>query len=139
MTTTTKFQVQPWKIFLSVFQPRQAQGHVAKPPVKPLATTPTSEVSNMSSKGASSSCSPNIECHRCKGMGHIMKNSWSHHAFIATNNGGYVSASDCEDNLALTANYVADSENEEVAIDPMTAAVGYKFILVQCVLSTTTL
>jgi hypothetical protein len=38
--------------------------------------------------------------------------------------------------LALAANHVADSESEEEAIDPMTAAAGYKSILVQRVLST---
>jgi hypothetical protein len=38
--------------------------------------------------------------------------------------------------LALVANHVADSESEEDAIDPMTAAAGYKSNLVQRVLST---
>jgi hypothetical protein len=69
-------------------------------------------------------------------MGHVMKDCLSHRAFIATNDGGYVSASDVEDDLALAANHVADSESEEEAIDPMTAAAGYKSILVQRVLST---
>jgi hypothetical protein len=60
-----------------------------------------------------------------------MKDCSSHCAFIATNDGGYVSASDVEDDLALAANHVADSESEEEAIDPMTVAVGYKSVLVQ--------
>jgi hypothetical protein len=115
--------------------------------VTPPTTTPTSEVSNVSSVqsqpqkkvvsiGASSSRSTNIVCHRCKGMGHVMKDCPSRHAFIATNDGGYVSASDVEDNLALAANHVADSESEEEAIDPMIIAAGYKSVLVQRVLST---
>jgi hypothetical protein len=74
-------------------------------------------------------------CHRCKGMGHIMKDCPSRSAFIATNDGGYVSASDFEDDLSLAANHVVDLERKE-AIDPMTAAVGYKSILMQRVLST---
>jgi hypothetical protein len=45
-------------------------------------------------------------------MGHIMKDCPSRRVFIATNNGGYVSASDVEDDLALAANHVADSESE---------------------------
>jgi hypothetical protein len=53
-----------------------------------------------------------------------MKNCPSHRAFIATNDGGYVSASDVEDDLALAGNHVADSESEEETIDPMTAAAG---------------
>jgi hypothetical protein len=64
-------------------------------------------------------------------MGDVMKDCPSRHAFIATNDGGYVSASDVEDDLALVANHVADSESEEEAIDPTTIAAGYKSILVQ--------
>jgi hypothetical protein len=81
--------------------------------------------------GASSSRYTNIVCHRYKGMGHIMNDCPSHHAFIATNDGGYVSASDVEDDLALAINHVADLESEEEAIDPMTTTAGYKSILVQ--------
>jgi hypothetical protein len=65
-----------------------------------------------------------------------MKDCPSRRAFIATNYGGYVSASDVEDDLTLAANHVADSESKEEAIDPMTAAAGYKSLLVQRVLST---
>jgi hypothetical protein len=57
-----------------------------------------------------------------------MKDCASHRAFIATNDGGYVSASDVEDDLALLANHVVDSESKEEANDPMTAVVGYKSI-----------
>jgi hypothetical protein len=46
-------------------------------------------------------------------MGHIMKDCPSHRAFIAMNDGGYVSASDIEDDLALATNHVAYSESEE--------------------------
>jgi hypothetical protein len=69
-------------------------------------------------------------------MGHIMKDCPSCCAFIATNDGGYVSASDVADDLALAANHIADSDSEGEAIDPMTAAAGYKSIIVQRVLST---
>ena len=61
----------------------------------------------------SSSRSANIVCHRCKGMGHIMKDCSSTRAFIAAPDGnGYVSASDVEDDLVLTANIVANSERK---------------------------
>jgi hypothetical protein len=88
------------------------------------------------STGTSSSRSTNIVCHRCKGMGDVMKDCPSRRAFIATNDGGYVNASDVEDDLALAANYVADLESEAEATDPIIATVGYKSILVQRVLST---
>jgi hypothetical protein len=48
----------------------------------------------------------------------------------------YVSATDVEDDLALAANHIADSDSEGEAIDPMTAAMGYKSIFSQRVLST---
>ena len=66
-----------------------------------------------------------------------MKDCPSRCAFIATEDGGYVSASDVEDDLALAANHAADSEDSEgEAIDSMTATAGHKSILVQRTLST---
>jgi hypothetical protein len=61
-------------------------------------------------------------------MGHAMGNCPSRCAFIDTNDGRYVSATDVEDDLALAANHVADLDSEGEAIDPMTAAGGYKSI-----------
>jgi hypothetical protein len=69
-------------------------------------------------------------------MGHVMKDCPSHRAFIATNDGGYVSASDSENDLVPIANHVADLDSEGEAIDPMTIGVDYKSILVRHVLST---
>jgi hypothetical protein len=114
-------------------------------PTPAPATAPASEVSKLSNvqsqtlkknvvQGSSSS---NIVCHRCKGMGHVMKDCPSHHAFIAAPDGnGYVSASDVEDDLALAANIVADLEDDESeAIDSLAASVGFPSLLVQRVLS----
>jgi hypothetical protein len=54
-----------------------------------------------------------------------------------TEDGGYVNASDVEDDLAIAANHAAGSEDSEgEAIDSMTATAGYKSILVQRTLST---
>jgi len=52
-------------------------------------------------------------------MGHVMKDCPSCRAFIVTEYGGYVSASDVEDDLALAANHVVDSEIEEEVIDSL--------------------
>ena len=65
-----------------------------------------------------------------------MKDCPSRHTFIATDDGGYISASDVEDDLALVANHVTDSEIEEETIDATTATAGYKSILVHHILST---
>jgi hypothetical protein len=66
-----------------------------------------------------------------------MKDCLSHRANIATNDGGYISASDVEDDLALATNLVANSkEDEGEALDPLVATAGHKNIAVQRVLST---
>lgn len=131
-------------------EPEKPKVPVAKPPATPPTPAPSSEVSTLSnvqsqqpkkgvSPGASSSSSTNIVCHRCKGMGHVMKDCPSRRAFIATAD-GYVSASDVEDDLALAANLVADSDEEKEemeleAIDSVVATAGYPSLLVQRVLS----
>jgi hypothetical protein len=133
------FRSNPGRSFLQRSDLDKPKAPVAKLPATPPATTPTFEVSNVSSMqsqpqkkvvstGASSSRSTNIVCQICKGSRHVMKDCASHRAFIATNDGGYVSASDVEDDLALLANHVVDSESKEEANDPMTAVVGYKSI-----------
>ena len=68
-----------------------------------------------------------------------MKDYPNHRAFIATEN-IYVSASDVEDDLALTTNIVVDStegdqDMETIAIDYVATSAGYPSLLVQRVLS----
>ncbi|WVZ81234.1 LOW QUALITY PROTEIN: hypothetical protein U9M48_028633 [Paspalum notatum var. saurae] len=43
--------------------------------------------------------SANIVCHRCKGMGHVMRECPSKRAYIATDNGGYISTSEAEEDV----------------------------------------
>jgi hypothetical protein len=53
----------------------------------------------------SSTCrSSNIKCHRCQGLGHIQRDCPSKRTYIATGDGGYVSASDVEDEDTVGAN-----------------------------------
>ena len=122
---------------------------IAKPPATPPAPAPASEVSNVSTvraqqhkkhatleRGSSSRSSTNIVCHRCKGMGHVMKDCPSTRAFIAAPDGnGYIIASDVEDELVLAANFVADSEDEGEAIDSAAATKDLPSLLVQRVLT----
>nr|XP_034605584.1 uncharacterized protein LOC117865481 isoform X2 [Setaria viridis] len=122
---------------------------VVQPLATPSATTYAFKVSNLSpvqsqpqmkamAPGASSNSSNKIVCHRCKGIGHVMKDCSNRRAYIATVDGiGYVSASDVEDELALAANIIADEANkeEEVAIDSLAASAGYESLLVQRVLT----
>ncbi|WVZ70335.1 hypothetical protein U9M48_019010 [Paspalum notatum var. saurae] len=43
--------------------------------------------------------SANIVCHRCKGMGHVMRECPSKRAYIATDNDGYISISEAEEDV----------------------------------------
>ncbi|WVZ80957.1 hypothetical protein U9M48_028390 [Paspalum notatum var. saurae] len=43
--------------------------------------------------------SANIVCHRCKGMGHVTRECPSKRAYIATDNGGYISTSEAEEDV----------------------------------------
>ena len=82
-------------------------------------------------RGSLSRSSPNIVCHHCKGMGHVMKDCPSTRAFIAAPDGNrYVSVSDVEDELVLGANFVADSEDEGEAIDSAAATKDLPSLLV---------
>jgi len=94
---------------------------------------------NLGASTSSSSPIVKIICHRCKGMGHVMKDCLSHRAFVATKD-GYVSASIVEDDLALAANIATDPtegnhNTETIAIDSIAASSGYPSLIVQRVLS----
>jgi hypothetical protein len=49
-----------------------------------------------------------INCHRCHGIGHFQLDCPSKKSYIATTDGGYVSDSDTEDDLALQTNHAGD-------------------------------
>jgi hypothetical protein len=59
-----------------------------------------------------------IKCHHCHGIGQFQCDCRSKKSYIATADGGYVSASDTEDDLALQTNHagdlVNDGDNEQV-------------------------
>ena len=59
--------------------------------------------------------SANIMCHRCKGMGHVMREYPNKRVYIATDYGGYISTSDVEDELVLQANTTGATEDDAYA------------------------
>ena len=84
----------------------------------------------------SSSSSSKVVCHRCKGMGHIAKECPSKHAYIITDDGGYASASDEENEFALATDLYTDkfadsAEDPDEVIDSVICTANYKSILVQ--------
>jgi len=94
---------------------------------KPAATT-----SSMASTGRTR----DIQCHRCKGFGHVMRDCPSKRVLIVKNDGEYSSASELdEDTLALLANDHAGSE--ECPEEHINAAEAdrYESLIVQRVLS----
>lgn len=71
-------------------------------------------------------------------MGQIARNYPSRHAYIASDDCGYVSASDEEDEYVLAANHDAGDDNEDSgkeAIDIDACSAIYQSIFIQCVLS----
>ena len=73
-------------------------------------------------------------------MGHVMKDCPSQRAYIATDDGGYVSASDVEDEVALVTNLAAqdDEITDEMGDEVLgtAATANHKTLIVQRVLST---
>jgi hypothetical protein len=69
------------------------------PPLAPCVAAKPS-----SSSTTSTSRTSNIKCYRCHGVGHFQHDCPSKKSYITTDDGGYVSASDVEDDLALQTN-----------------------------------
>ena len=112
---------------------------VAMPPAPEVSKTANVQVSTAKkpSSKPSTSGSSSIVCHRCKGMGHVMRDCPSTRAYIATNDGGYESASDVEDEHRFAANLLADEQDTETeVIESLKASEGFESLLVQRVLST---
>jgi hypothetical protein len=80
-----------------------------------------------------------IKCHRCHGIGHFQRDCPSKKSYIATADGGYASASDTEDDLALQTNHAGDladdDDDEHVFGSEQTAEYNTNTYVVQCILS----
>jgi hypothetical protein len=74
------------------------------PPPAPRASETTPPAPHAAAKPSSSSTTStgrtsDIKCHRCHVVGHFQRDCPSKKSYIATNDGGYVSASDVEDDF----------------------------------------
>jgi hypothetical protein len=80
-------------------------------PPAPRTTAKPSSSSTMSTGRTS-----DIKCHRCHGVGHFKRDCPSKKSYIATDDGGYVSASDVEDDFALQTNNVGDLDDDDADV-----------------------
>ena len=125
----------------STFAPRQPPAPAKASSSSGVRTSTSSTVpSGVAAKPATTTSSTgrssDIKCHRCQGLGHIQRDCPSKRAYIATGDGGYVSASDVEDEDTVGANIAETYDGDEEVLGT-TATETYKALIVQRALSTT--
>jgi hypothetical protein len=91
------------------------------PPPAPHASETTPPAPRAVAKPSSSSTTStgrtsDIKCHRCHGVGHFQHDCPSKKSYIATDNRGYVSASDVEDDFALQTNNAGDLDDDDAEV-----------------------
>jgi hypothetical protein len=112
------------------------------PPPAPRVSETTPPAPHAAAKPSSSSTTStsrisDIKCHRCHGVGHFQRDCPIKKSYIATHDGGYVSASDIEDDFALQTNNacVLDDDDAEVFGSEHMEEYSTKTYVVQRVLS----
>jgi hypothetical protein len=112
------------------------------PPPTPRASEMTPPAPHAAGKPSSSSTTStghtsDIKCHRCHGVGHLQRDCPSKKSYIATDDGGYVSASDVEDDFALQTNNAGDLDDGDAEVfgSEHTEEYSTKTYVVQWVLS----
>jgi hypothetical protein len=111
--TTTHFLMAP--------STSRAPSTSTTPPPPPRASKTTPPAPRAAAKPSSSSttstgCTSDIKCHRCQGVGHFQHDCPSKKSYIATDEGGYVSASDVQDDFALQTNNAGDLNDDDAEI-----------------------
>jgi hypothetical protein len=112
------------------------------PPPTPHASemtppTPRAAAKPSSSSTTSTGRTSDIKFHRCHGVGHFQRDCPSKKSYNAIDDGGYVSASDVEDDFARQTNNAGDLDDDDVEIfrSEHTEEYNTKTYVVQRVLS----
>ena len=107
----------------------------APPPSSDKSATKAAQPAPSASSMASTGRMRDVQCHRCKGFGHVQRDCPSKRVLVVKNDGEYSSASDFDDDtLALLAADHADNEPPEEHIGAAFAD-HYESLIVQRVLS----
>jgi hypothetical protein len=107
--------------FLMTPSTSRAPSTSTTPPPAPRALETTPPAPRAAAKPSSSSTTStgrtsNIKCHRYHGVGHFQHDHPSKKSYIATDDGGYVSASDVEDDFALQTNNAGDLDDDDAVV-----------------------
>jgi hypothetical protein len=126
--------------FLMTPSTSHAPSSLMTPPPTPRASEMTPPAPRVAAKPSSSSITStghtsDIKCHCCHGVGYFQRDCPSNKSYIATNDGGYVSASDVEDDFALQTNNAGDLDDAEVFGSEHTEEYSTKTYVVQWILS----
>jgi hypothetical protein len=81
---------------------------------KPPAPPAVAKLSSLST--TSTGRTFDIKCHHCHGVGHFQHDCPNKISYIAIDDGGYVSASDVEDDLALQTNNAGDLDDDDADV-----------------------
>jgi hypothetical protein len=120
-TTTSTLRAPATTHFLTTPSTSRAPSTSMTPPPTPHASETTPPAPRATSKPSSSSTTStgrtsDIKCHRCHGVGHFQHDCPSKKSYIATDDRGYVSASDVEDDFALQTNNVGDLDDDDAEV-----------------------
>jgi hypothetical protein len=128
--------------FLTTPSTSRAPSTSKTPPPAPRASetkslAPRAVAKSSSSSTTSTGRTSDIKCHRCHGVGHFQRDCPSKKSYIATDDEGYVSASDVEDDFALQTNNAGDLDDDDAKIfgSEHTKEYSTKTYVVQRVLS----
>jgi hypothetical protein len=110
---TTRFLMTPSTSHVpstSTTPPPAPRASEMTPPAPCVVAKPSS--SSTTSTGRTS----NIKCHPCHGLGHFQRDCPSKKSYIATDDGGYVGASDVEDDFAFQTNNAGDLDDDDAEV-----------------------